>query len=65
VVRSCARSRISASVQARGFQPTNKKSRFTDMQILTMLDGKIAETTLGSGGLKYFLHILDGSVFEE
>ena len=47
-----------------GFQPTDKKSRFTDMQIFTMVDGKIAETTLGSGGLKYFLHILDGSVFE-
>jgi len=48
-----------------GFQPTNKRSRFTDMQILTFAHGKIAETTLGSGGLKYFFGILDGSVLNE
>ena len=48
-----------------GFQPTHRKSRFTDMQILTFADGKIAETTLGSGGLRYFFGILDGSVFKE
>ena len=48
-----------------GFQPTNKKSRFTDMQIFTMVDGKIAETTLGSGGLGYFFQILNGSIFKD
>ena len=48
-----------------GFQPTHKKSRFTDMQILTIKDGKIIETTLGSGGLKYFFGILDGSILQE
>ncbi len=48
-----------------GFAPTNRKSRFTDMQILTLADGKIVETTLGSGGLKYFFGILDGSMFKE
>lgn len=48
-----------------GFQPTNKRSRFTDMQVFTFADGKIAETTLGSGGLRYFLGILDGSVLGE
>ena len=48
-----------------GFPPTNRWSRFTDMQIFTFLDGKIAETTLGSGGLKYFFQILDGSIFGE
>jgi predicted ester cyclase len=45
-----------------GFPPTNKKSRFTDMQILTFSEGKIVESTLGSGGLKYFFGILDGSI---
>jgi predicted ester cyclase len=48
-----------------GFQPTHKKSRFTDMQILTFRNGKIVQTTLGSGGLKYFFGILDGSVLNQ
>jgi predicted ester cyclase len=30
-----------------GFRPTNKKSRFTDMQILRFENGKIAESFLG------------------
>jgi predicted ester cyclase len=46
-----------------GFAPTNKKSWFTDMQILRFADGKIVESFLGSGGLKYFYSILDGSIF--
>jgi predicted ester cyclase len=46
-----------------GFPPTRKKSRFTDMQILRFEDGKIVESFLGSGGLKYFYSILDGSAF--
>jgi steroid delta-isomerase-like uncharacterized protein len=48
-----------------GFPPTNKKSRFTDMQILRFADGKIVESSLGSGGLRYFFAILDGSIFLE
>ena len=48
-----------------GFPPTHKRSRFTDMQILTLVDGKIVETTLGSGGLKYFFGVLDGSLLDQ
>jgi predicted ester cyclase len=48
-----------------GFQPTRKRSRFTDMQILTFRHGKVVETTLGSGGLRYFFGILDGSVLNQ
>ena len=48
-----------------GFQPTNRKSRFTDMQIFTLIDGRIAETTLGSGGLSCFFQILNGSIFKD
>ena len=51
--------------QYEGFGPTKRKSRFTDMQIFTFAGGKIAETTLGSGGLRYFFAILDGSAFEQ
>jgi predicted ester cyclase len=47
-----------------GFQPTHKKSRFTDMQILRFEKGKIVESFLGSGGLRYFYSILDGSIFK-
>jgi ketosteroid isomerase-like protein len=45
------------------FPPTHRKSRFTDMQILRLVDGKIVESFLGSGGLKYFFSILDGMAF--
>ena len=48
-----------------GFAATNKRSRFTDMQILTFAHGKISETTLASGGLRYFFEILDGSVLKQ
>jgi predicted ester cyclase len=48
-----------------GFEPTKKHSRFTDMQILRIADGRIIESSLGSGGLKFFLSILDGSIFKE
>lgn len=47
-----------------GFQLTNRKSRFTDMQLLRFEKGRIKESFLGSGGLKYFFSILDGSAFE-
>lgn len=46
-----------------GFQPTNKLSQFTDMQILKMKDGKIVESNLPSGGLDYFYRIINGSIF--
>jgi predicted ester cyclase len=39
-----------------GFKPTNKKSRFTDMQILRFENGRIVESFLGSGGLRLLLH---------
>jgi len=45
-----------------GFAPTNRKSRFTDMQILRFSNGKIVESFLGSGGLRYFYAILDGTL---
>ncbi len=45
-----------------GFLPTNKKSRFPAIQKLTFSEGKIVESTLGSGGLKYFFGVLDGSL---
>jgi predicted ester cyclase len=48
-----------------GFGPTRKQSRFTDMQILRFADGRIVESSLGSGGLRFFLAILDGSIFKE
>ncbi len=48
-----------------GFRPTNQKSRFTDMQILRFSEGKIVESSLGSGGLRYFYAILSGSIFQE
>ncbi len=48
-----------------GYPPTNKKSSFTDMQILRFAEGKIVESSLGSGGLRYFFSILDGSAFLE
>jgi predicted ester cyclase len=48
-----------------GFGPTKKHSRFTDMQILRIVDGRITESSLGSGGLRFFLSILDGSIFKE
>ena len=46
-----------------GFAPTNKQNRFTDMQILRLAEGKIAESWLASGGLAYFFAMLDGSLF--
>jgi len=48
-----------------GFPPTHKTSSFTDMQIMTLEDGRITRTTLGSGGLKYFFGVLDGSALAE
>jgi predicted ester cyclase len=48
-----------------GFRPTKKYSRFTDMQILRIVDERIIESSLGSGGLRFFLSILDGSIFKE
>jgi steroid delta-isomerase-like uncharacterized protein len=48
-----------------GYPPTNKKSSFTDIQILRFAEGKIVESSLGSGGLRYFFSILDGSIFLE
>ena len=48
-----------------GFRPTKKCSRLTDMQILRFVDGRIIESSLGSGGLRFFLSILDGSIFRE
>jgi steroid delta-isomerase-like uncharacterized protein len=48
-----------------GFEPTNKPSMFTDMQILKFVDGKIAESSLGSGGLGYFYRILNGEAFKK
>jgi predicted ester cyclase len=47
-----------------GFQPTNKLSRFTDMQLLTFSEGKISESSLGSGGLGYFYRLLNGEAFK-
>jgi predicted ester cyclase len=47
-----------------GFEPTNKPSLFTDMQILKFVDGKIVESFLGSGGLGYFYRILNGEAFK-
>lgn len=48
-----------------GFPPTHQFSRFTDMQIMRLEDGRIVETSLASGGLRYFLAILDGSAFKD
>jgi ketosteroid isomerase-like protein len=45
------------------YPPTHRKSRFTDMQILRLVGGKIVESFLGSGGLRYFWSILDGTAF--
>jgi len=48
-----------------GFAPTQRSGRFTDMQILRIADGKIVESALPSGGLRYFFAMLDGSLFDE
>ncbi len=48
-----------------GFAPTHRRSSFTDMQILRLQDGRIVESSLGSGGLKQFFAILSGAAFEE
>jgi predicted ester cyclase len=48
-----------------GFAPTNRLGRFTDMQILRFADGKIVESSLGSGGLRFFMALLAGSLFEK
>jgi predicted ester cyclase len=48
-----------------GFAPTNKVGRFTDMQILRFDRGKIVESSLGSGGLRYFFALLNGTLFDE
>jgi len=48
----------------KGFQPTHRSSRLTDMQILVISDGKFVESFLGSGGLEYFYKILTGDAFQ-
>ncbi len=48
-----------------GFVPTNRLSRFTDMQILRFAGGKIVASSLGSGGLRFFMALLQGSLFQE
>jgi len=45
------------------FQPTHRLSRFTDMQILKISNGRIVESTLSTGGLDYFYKVLAGQVF--
>jgi predicted ester cyclase len=46
-----------------GFAPTYRYSRFTDMQMLRLAGSKIVESSLPSGGLRYFFALLDGSLF--
>jgi len=46
-----------------GFAPTRRYSRFTDMQIMRLAEGRIVESSLGSGGLRYFFALLDGALF--
>jgi predicted ester cyclase len=48
-----------------GYLPTHKRGRFTDIQILRFEKGKIVESSLASGGLRYFFAMLDGTLFEE
>jgi predicted ester cyclase len=48
-----------------GFAPTGRFGRFTDMQILRFDGGKIVESSLGSGGLRFFMELLSGKLFEE
>ncbi len=48
-----------------GFPPTYQKSRFTDLQILRFCDGKVVESFLASGGLRYFFELLKGTLFNE
>ncbi|NMC12257.1 MAG: ester cyclase [Chloroflexi bacterium] len=47
-----------------GYPPTHKRGRFTDVQILRFEKGKIVESSLASGGLRYFFAMLDGTLFE-
>jgi hypothetical protein len=35
------------------------------MQIVRIVDGKVVESSLASGGLRYFFAMLDGTLFEE
>ena len=48
-----------------GYVPTHKCERFTDMQIIRISEGKVIESSLASGGLRYFFAMLDGTLFEE
>jgi predicted ester cyclase len=48
-----------------GFAPTVQYGRFTDMQMLRLADAKIVESSLGSGGLRYFFALLDGTLFKQ
>jgi predicted ester cyclase len=48
-----------------GFQPTKEKSRFTDMQMMKLQNGKIVESSLASGGLNYFYSIINGTIFNK
>ncbi len=48
-----------------GYAPTHKCGRFTDMQILQIAGGKVVESSLASGGLRYFFAMLNGTLFEE
>lgn len=48
-----------------GYAPTHKPGRFTDMQMMRIADGKVIESSLASGGLRYFFAMLNGTLFEE
>jgi predicted ester cyclase len=48
-----------------GYAPTGHSGRFTDMQVLRLANRKIIESSLGSGGLRYFFALLDGTLFKE
>ena len=48
-----------------GFAPTYRIGSFTDIQILRFENGKVVESSLPSGGLRYFFAMLDGSLYCE
>ena len=48
-----------------GYPATHKLGRFTDMQFIHIVEGKVVESSLASGGLRYFFAMLDGTLFED
>ena len=50
---------------SRSFSPTGKRCRVTQIHTVRISEGKVVEGALGSGGFRYLIAMLDGSLFKE